>query len=199
MHRFPHGVVVLAAVVLLTTRVHAHHVEPTKGNTFKANVVTAYQGCASGTVTTDPPGPAQSACPAVRRDPGCGFGSKGTGKLLAKVLVDPDTNLPLDIDVSALLVGLDAGCEGTTLTLISSSQITSDDCVGAPDGCTYAASFAVGSCVVSSGHCEIDSTFNTFAPATLRIEGGKRMALELGTWTFKRGTFTTFLAGIENP
>jgi hypothetical protein len=103
------------------------------------------------------------------------------------------------VATQAILVGLDPGCEGGTLSLSVAAQVTSDDCIGAPAGCTYTATFSVGSCVVTDGHCIIESTFNTNPPATLVIEGGKRQAIEFGTWTFKRTTFTTFLAGIVNP
>lgn|SRR5262245_7357683 len=198
MQRPIHGIAgATAAVILLASVASAAHNEPKKGNLFKASVVTAYQGCASGTVTTDPPGPSQSACPAVRRDSVCGFTSKGTGKLQAKVVVDSATKVATDIAVQAVLVGLDTGCENSTLTLSTAGQVTTDDCIGGP--CTYPVNFTVGSCVVTEGHCVIDSTFNTYPPATLRIEGGFLSGLELGTWTFKRGTFTTFLAGIVNP
>ncbi len=199
MRRLVHGIAGVGAMLLLTTTADATHNEPLKGNLFKANVVTAYQSCTSATVATDPPGPVQAACPAVRRDSICGFGPKGIGKLQAKVLTDSVTKLGTDVSVLAILVGLDGGCEGDTLTLSVAAQVTSDDCIGAPAGCTYAANFSVGSCVVTSGHCVLESTFNTAPPATLVIEGGKRQAIEFGTWTFKRTTFTTFLAGIVNP
>lgn len=199
MQRIVRGLVGMGATLLLATGAGAAHNEPLKGNLFKTNVVTAYQPCAAGTVTTDAPGPVQAACPAVRRDSVCGFGVKGTGKLQAKVLSDPVTKAAIDIGVHAVLVGLDSGCEGDTLTLNVATQITIDDCIGASGGCTYAATFALGSCVVTDGHCTIESTVNTNPPATLRIEGGNHQALEFGTWTFKRGTFTTFLAGIVNP
>src|SRR5213593_2613782 len=134
-----------AAVTLLASLAEATHNEPQKGNLFKATVVTAYQGCASGTVTTDPPGPTLAACPAVRRDSVCGFTSKGTGKLQAKVTFDSTTKVAIDVAVQAVLVGLDTGCENSTLPLSTTGQVTTEDCIGGP--CTYPVNFTVGSCV----------------------------------------------------
>src|SRR5712691_9444494 len=75
MRRAMIGIVgVMAGVGLLASVAFATHEEPIKAKTFKVELVTAYDDCASGDgFSTDPPGLILPGCAPVRSDPTCNF------------------------------------------------------------------------------------------------------------------------------
>lgn len=201
------------AVGVLAGTARATHNEPLKASFFKSSVVTAYDTCTNPDTSTDAPGLVLLACTPVRSDPTCGFGPKGSGKMSAKSLHSCGTDAicgnsddTADFGIKASLAGLDAGCEGETLTLTASTNPTTDDCGGNHSPCTVmadlVADFAIGSCVVGPTGCGakakctclIDTTVNTFSSAAV-IEPFNHLGLEIRGAKFKHGSLTTFSAG----
>lgn len=184
--RVKSGFLMGAAVVLCAATIaSAQNNEPKKANITLSKLVTAYAPCTAPNDTTTGPLPLPACAPAVRLDPGCGFGPKGQGKLKANV-VGSSTPSPNTQDLKALVIfsGLDAGCVGETLSLLGTVNITTSDCLsGNPDGCTVQdtlSTFPLGSCVVDSkGKCQIKTTAETVLGFDV-IDGGNT-GLELTT------------------
>jgi hypothetical protein len=186
--------VALTAAVALTGVAHATHNEPLKGTLYKAFLMTSHAPCTSPNTMTSTPGLVLPACTATRLDPACGYGAKGIGKVTIKAV-------PGDVQVKAVLAGLEAGCENETLTLTITTTNTTDDCSSAPAGCTVAgtvtANTPVASCVVTKGKCVIKSSVNTFSPGT--VEATKRAGWEIQTARVRRGTLYPFTTGLMVP
>jgi hypothetical protein len=188
------------ALALLGASAFASHDVPAKARTATAYLVTAYEPCTTPTVMTDPPGLILPACPAIRGDPTCGFGPTGSGKIKAKVLVNPLTHEGSDVILTALMKGLE-GCDGETLTVVASTNTTLDDCGGL--ACTIEtpliARFALGSCEVNAGVCGIGPvSINAYAGGTV-LEAGKAMNLEITEVGVRRGALRTFSVGLFLP
>ncbi|MCW5893115.1 MAG: hypothetical protein KIT14_21580 [bacterium] len=152
---------------LLAAPLHAQSFNvPSKAKTLKGELVKAFDACTTPTDSTNPP-VALPACSVSTPDTVCNFGSKGSGKFSTAVS-------KTDVKVSATLGGLDAGCEGQTLTAGANARVTTTDCQSGDD-CTVVdlVGFPVGDCVVAKGKCKIKTT----------VEG----AIGLGTNVFKDG------------
>lgn len=166
-----------AVVLCVATIASAQNNEPKKANITFSKLVTAYAPCTVPNDTTTGPLPLPACAPAVRLDPGCGFGSKGQGKLKANV-VGSSTPTPNTQDLKALIIfsGLDAGCHGETLSLLGTVNITTSDCLsGNAAGCTVQdtlSTFPLGTCVVDTkGKCKIKTTAETVLGFDV-IDGG---------------------------
>jgi hypothetical protein len=184
-------VIGLLGVAVTASMASAVVVVPAKAKGIKGEIVTAYTPC-NGTENqlTNPP-VQLPACPAAPQDAVCQFGSKGAGKYGA-------TTSKTDVKISASLAGLNAGCEGATLTAVSDTLVTTDDCTVDPECTAIVDDFAVGGCTVALGKCAIKTTVETFVGVGTQIfKEGKTINLELGPTCYKRGAITTFCGGIR--
>jgi len=174
---------------------------PGKANKFQSTLVTAYQSCttlagSNSTVTLPLP-----ACDAVRSDAACGFldstdtadsvAEKGSGKVKATVS-------GATIKISAQLKGLNAGCEGKTLNMVSTARVTSEDCTTPP--CTVADAatkdFPTGCACgpVAGGACSCSSVVG---PGVLA--GGKDTNIQLLGTAALDGSVHAFEGGVFIP
>ena len=153
MHRPSRHLGLLAGLMIAGTCYG--HSFPAKAVSLKSSLVQGYPQCTTpDTMTTG----GRPACLATDElDPGCVFGSKGTGSLTAKIS-------KTSIKLSTKLKGIDPLCEGTTLTPSLTVRTTTDDC--ANDHCTVMDyEVSSGSCVVKNGKCSVSGAVATGYPA----------------------------------
>ena len=153
MHRLPRHLGLLAGLMIAGTCYG--HSFPAKAVSLKSSLVQGYPQCTTpDTMTTG----GRPACLATDElDPGCVFGSKGTGSLAAKIS-------KTSIKLSTKLKGIDPLCEGTTLMPSLTVRTTTDDC--ANDHCTVMDyEVSGGSCVVKNGKCSVSGAVATGYPA----------------------------------
>jgi hypothetical protein len=180
----------VAGLLLAAARVTA--IEPDPGPQAKAvqaDLVMAYEPCTSPDTEID-----ASAFPAcstpVRSDPVCGYGPKGKGHLTFRVSGQ-------NLGVAFRLHGLDAGCEGRTMSLIFHWRVTGDDCGGA--GCTldetkFIPSFSY--CTVKNGRCVLSGPPEPFS----FLRAGARSGVELrGADVYRDGRTRSFTIGLVIP
>jgi hypothetical protein len=143
----------LASLAIATTCFG--HSFPAKAPSMKASLVQGYPPCTEPNTAT---GGGRPACLATDElDPGCLFGSKGTGTLVATIN-------KTSVKLSLKLKGLDALCDNQTLTPTLTVRTTTDDCPN--EHCTVADYDVTGaSCVVKNGKCSISSSVPTGYPA----------------------------------
>jgi len=184
MHR-----IILAVVIVGVFSAHmalaAPPNEPKIAKTAKVSVVTAYEPCTSPTLTTST---GDAACPAVRSDPGCGF---GTGHGLMYVRTKGATGWAVKI----VLLGLESACEGQTIQFFASLRSTSDECGTGPLGPSCTVGFPnilLGPCTVTHTGFSGLSTPVFATPALLTKLGG----VEITDLVGKRGSLTSFRYGI---
>ena len=187
--------VAAGSIGLAASSAFAGHNEPIKGASLKGVFLTAYAPCVATNDTLTSSAPLGACHPAVRSNPACGFGAKGTGKFSASVK-------PPDIALAVSLSGLDAGCEGKTLGLaVELRGLTTDGCQsGDPGGCTVPdLVFPVfgATCVVAAGKCSIKTTVNTGLPGTL--VNGNHAGITVGTIDIVEGATPTFRGGVLVP
>jgi hypothetical protein len=169
----------------------------TTAKIFKAEIVQSYAPCTAPTTQTDT---GFSAClaPTVT-DTGCRFTSIGRGKF--KLVASPG-----DVRVFATAKGIDVSCEGLTLSLVISARMTTNDCPpGAVPGqtCTMVdlADYALGTCTVQRGRCDLNTTFNSGATV---FSANNRTSIEVLGCGFVRTTglgapVRTFSCGVKVP
>jgi hypothetical protein len=172
---------------------HATHNVPQKAGKFASEVVTAYQNCAyPGDATTSNGFPA--CTPTARFESSlCNFGSKGKGKVQAKVKVDTtgikglcgstckgcdtiskpcvpaETCDTTAVCIDMKLSGLTSCPAGTTLAAAARVNVTTDDC---PSGACTVTIGAGGSLPLTFGFptgtvCTVDTKGNCAAKATV--------------------------------
>jgi hypothetical protein len=172
---------VILTATLLAAAVPAHaHFFPNAAKSVKASLVQSYVPCTSPD-TTD--GKGLPACTGqLETDPSCVFGTKGSGSLQATIK-------KTDVKVKAVLKGLDAACEGQTLTPAFTVRTTSDTCP--TDHCTAVdTEITAGTCTVTAGKC----TVNTTIPSGYAAGAGSEMSfLACG---IKHGSAVAFDCGI---
>jgi hypothetical protein len=146
---------------------------PSKAKQLKGAFVTAYDACSAPTTFMNQPF-ALTACTPVRTNPLCGFGPSGTGKYSAKVNGS-------DVAVNASWTGLDIGCEGTTLYLVTDLRVTTSDCAGGDCTMIDLSPFNLGQCTVSLGRCTIKSTLESFIGYGPEVfKAGQTYSVEMG-------------------
>ena len=136
----------VVAVVMLSGAVAASHNEPARAKTFKGSFVTAYEPCTDPDTTTADGLP---ACTAVRSNPDCGFGPRGSGTFNAVARADV-------VGVAITLYGLETGCENHTLQALVDLSFTGDACVNG-EPCTTATGprTLTAGCQVIAGKCRM--------------------------------------------
>jgi hypothetical protein len=173
--------------------------EPDKAGKYQSEVVSAYNNCDIGSVTTQTTGSIPlPACVAVENAPlGCVLGPGSKGKIQAKAKDD--------ISLKASIKGLTAACEGLTLALSTTMNLTTDDCL-AGGRCTVLSAaldpfnLAVvgGTCLVEGGKCKIKTGVNEALPGTLIP--GEQTSIEIKGVTLGISGGTAVLsAGILMP
>jgi hypothetical protein len=169
----------------------------TTAKSVKGDLLQTYAPCSAPTTMSNS---GYNAClaPTVN-DQVCKFGprGKGTVKLVA---------LQGDVKVLGVARSIDVGCEGQTLRLVMSAQITSDDC---PPGaipaqtCTLVdlVDYNLGTCTVSNGACIVLSNLNNQASLAMP---NKRTHIVVKDCGFIRTTGSgspvrTFSCGLKVP
>ena len=177
------AVLALLTVLWLAASAVAAHLEPRKAKRFSADLVTAYEPCTAPNAAAGESG--QPACvPPVRSDPGCGFGSKGSGRIKLAVTGS-------ELAVSAKIRGLDPGCEGAFLTVGITFQATSDDCAGS--ACTLEPIRpGYSGCQVRNGRCSVASK----GPTTFIVPADALSGLAIQAVDVFRVNFRPFTMGI---
>lgn len=180
MKRFISTAAGFAVLMAVCVPAFATHSQPKKAKTLKAELVAGYNQCTSPNTTTGG-GLALPACsPPVRNDDVCSFGSKGSGKVIAKVKGKGDDS---DILIKAILKDVQ-GCEGETLCPLASVRVTTDNCSNGLD-CTaidlenLQVGFPVsdGCCTVENGKCKAQANLNEQLAGA--IVGNNNSGLEL--------------------
>lgn len=173
---------VLASVLVAGPAV-AHN-EPSRARTLKAQLVQAHAPCTAPNTATSGGFPA--CTPEIQIDPTCRFGDKGSGTLTAAVKGSA-------LAAKAVLKGLDAGCNGRTLTAVVSLRATTDDCPFAT--CTAEMTdLPLGTCTVTRGKCAVKGTVG---PGV--FTGNNETGVEVLGCGIKNGTVRTFSCGLLVP
>jgi hypothetical protein len=165
---------------------------------MKVDVTTAYAPCTASNTSSNS---GFNACLSPQlADPLCKFTVRGKGKVRLIALHD-------NVNVFGIVSGIEPGCEGQTLNLISSFRVSIDDCPPATSpsqSCTLVdfVDYPLGTCTVQNGICQVLTTLNTAAPGLVGLE--KHAGIELMGCGFKRTSGTslparTFDCGIKVP
>ncbi len=158
---------VIAGGLLISGVALAGHNEPKEAKELKTSLVRAFDSCPNATVpipNDTTPNLGLPACsPSVPLDSVCGIDPvDGFGEVLTQSLVG-------DVKVQVVADKLTAGCEGETLAFVATTRITTDGCTSGGDCTAIDVTLPVGSCVVSGGKCEIDTTVNSEIPGSLVV------------------------------
>ena len=180
-----------AAMVLLIAARSSAGSDPTAAPKIRGSFVTAYEACTSPNARGPQSfgGDLVGCTPPVRSDPVCGFGPNGSGRFSLTVR-------KRGLHVAAKLVGLDAGCEGTTLRLAVAARATTAAC--SPGSCTLeddesATIVPAGPCLVSDGVCSLGGFF-PFADLPR-----EEIRLSVGDVFVYREGLRAFTSGISIP
>ncbi len=152
--------VVIGGGLLISAVAFAGHNEPKEAEELKTSWVRAFDACTLPTDTT--PNLGLPACAPVPSDSVCGIDpNDGFGEVLTQ-------SLDGDVKVQAVADKL-TGCDGETLAFVATVRLTTDGCTSGGDCTAVDVSLPVGSCVVSGGKCEIDTTVNSEIPGALAV------------------------------
>jgi hypothetical protein len=194
---------VIAALSFIAVAVAFGGHDQPKAKRLKLSLVTAYDECTSPNAVAAGGGEfVGDACePAVPSDPVCGFGpdAKGTLTFSAKSFTNANPNLFSGsfLSASVNIRGLDAACEGETLTPVIRYRVTGHGCTVGSTCTTVNTSQlppAVGGCLVQNGQCKarrigMQST-DVGTAATVEI-------LECSVWRGNPPTVRTFSCGLQ--
>ncbi len=156
MHRVIAAVGMFAVVTLAATTASAQLLnQPTKGKSFKSNIMMAYEEC---TVPTTITGTGVAACVPVRADTVCGFSeTKGQGKFQLK---SGNTG---NYTVRAKFNKLSPACEGHQINFDILVRRSGEHCagdLGSPGNCTMIdQTLPITSCTVINNSCKASEHF----------------------------------------
>lgn len=165
---------VLGAVIggglVISAVASAGHNEPKEATEGKTSLVRAFASCTLPNDAT--PNLGLPACtPSVPLDSVCGIDPfDGVGEVLVQ-------SIGGDVKIQAVADKLTVGCEGETLGFVATVRMTTDGCTAGADCTAVDLTLPIGSCAVSGGKCEIDTTVNTVIPGT--FVGGNNLGLEI--------------------
>ena len=193
------GVAVLGFSLIAAGDAFAIPDHPRSATGFASDMVKAYRDCKpadANDLTQNSFFPRPACTPPVVESPGCLFSPNGKGKVKMIVLPSGDVRYKMKIK------RLDAACEGETLDFVVKYQQTNDDCTGGVSCTAQNTELILGSCMVTSGTCSINSTFNADTTANLggpAFQPGLETSLSLDGCGLFLGSELAFRCGLYLP